>query len=181
MGSRRSIRVSIVFVLLVVTTAFSQTPRPASHEQTDFCADELPERPVPLPKSVLKLLLARQEVQDSLSLGTDEQQAHPARFFHASKVHLGPDDEVGLVVIGSPPISGADNDWFWVVRFAFTNPKVVLWEGANCISFDQGQTNGLHNISSSWASASERKEVTYRFDGAKYKAGKPRWSKNTAR
>ena len=174
----RTLLLGALLALSSTTAGYAQKKSTTQPEETGFCGDDLPKHLVPVPKDVLKLLLAREDVQDALSLATNEQKAHPSRYLHAAEIHLGPEDETDLVIIGSSPLSGADNDWFWIVRAPNKNPKIVFWEGASCIYIGTNRTNGFRDISSIWASASEQKRVIYRFNGSEYKAGKAKWSKN---
>ena len=169
----RKLAIAVLGMALSVPV-FSQNPKQDQPDADTFCADLRLPHPTAVPKKVLNLILSRKEIEESVD--EEARQSDPARFFHATEVRLGPTGEIDLLVIGGGPFSGADNDWFWLVRFPYRNPEIVLWEGANCISLDQNRTNGLRNVSSSWSSASQHREVTFRFDGTKYRAGKERWS-----
>lgn len=174
-------RVVLVFILTTVsagiTRAQDQRLKRAG-AQTSFCADLPLDHPVTVPKNVLNLLLASREVQENLASFSEAERVNPRQLFRAARVHLSRPDQADLIVIGNAPMSGADNDWFWVVRSAYVSPKIVLFEGANCLDISLSSTRGVRNIRSLWSSASRTREVLYRFNGEVYKQSKVKWSEN---
>jgi len=165
-------RLIFAFALTAVVPAiFAQVQKAQPEkEETVFSEDESFKHPVPLPSGVAKVLL-RDELA-SQALDEDESEAaeaKPAKFFRATEVHLGASDEVALLVIGIPPMSGADNGWFWVVRSPRKNPRVILTAGANSLAIMNTATNGYKDISTAWSSPRETHEVVYHFDGKRYR------------
>jgi hypothetical protein len=130
---------------------------------------------VPLTPEVLKVLLETDEAKQGLESAKPSQRNNPARLFHSAEVHLHAGDELDLVVLGVFPMSGADNTWFWVVRSAQKDPKVVLFAGGHSIEMMTRKTNGYRDIRSAWSSASVTMICIYKFDGTGYKL----WNRKT--
>lgn len=103
------------------------------HEQNSFHEDEPLLHAVPLTPKVLSVLLKTKWAKQGLEFANDSQRDNPAQLFRAAEIHLTRWDDVDLVVIGIPPMRGADNCWFWVVRSARNHPRVVLVGGGNSL------------------------------------------------
>jgi hypothetical protein len=74
-----------------------------------------------------------------------------------------------LVVKGDSPMTGADNDWFWIVLHAHSHPKAVLWVGGNGVYVTHHVTSGYRDLVATWSSAAGYTLTwKYRFDGEKY-------------
>ena len=73
-------------------------------------------------------------------------------------------------------MTGADNDWFWVVRSPRHNPSVVLFSGGDYLQLLNSGTNGLRDIRRLFSTASETRETIYKFDGTRYKIAKDKWT-----
>ena len=172
-ASRTLYKIVLAFALATVAAVASITPAqettPAG-EQTVFHEYEPVQHAVPLSPEVLQVLLRRKEVKEALEFASREGRDNPSQFFEATKVHLRGSDEADLVVRGYPPVSGADNAWFWVVLLAHgATPRIVLWGHADSLEVMTSRTNGYRNIHCSWSSASgETIEWKYHFNGEKY-------------
>jgi hypothetical protein len=138
-------------------------------EQLAFAEDQEIEHPVPLPPSVLRLLLRDNFIKEAFDSADESDRKDPSRILRAGEIHLADLDEVDMVVIGYSPMAGADSAWFWVVRSANRNPQLVLAASGNAISFQDSRTLGFRDVVTVRASASQSSETTYRFDGAEYK------------
>jgi len=150
-----------------------------TREQTVFFESQPFQHAVPLPQSVLRELLRTKEVKESLDSASPEHKSNPSQLFVASEVHLSGPDEIDLIVRGIPPVSGADNDWFWIVNDLPSAPRVVLWAGCDSLEVMDRRTNGYKNISCSWSSPSMTVTRSYHFDGKKYVLWKKRQAKNS--
>ena len=152
----------------VVSFAHEQEINPI-REQTVFHEDEEFQHPVPLPSKALEALLRTKEVKNALEFASKEQRDDPSGLFQAAEVHLRGLNEVDLVVEGFPPVSGADNTWFWVVVSPHTAPRVVLWTGGDSLTLLPSRANGYRDIMCSWSSSSgDTREWKYRFNGKRY-------------
>lgn len=174
---RITVRAVLMAALVLVASAACVTRGqevPVS-EQMSFSEDAPVQHPVVLSPEVLKALFETEEARQVLNFASDAAQDDPARLFRATEVHLGRPGEVDLVVIGVPPMSGADASWFWVVRSTRSGPKVVLHTDANSLDLAKSRTNGYRDIVTVWSSGGETQETTFHFDGKNYKA----WKKKT--
>ena len=108
-----------------------------------------------------------QEVSEQLEkLGREQKR----KLFCAVKVHVAGPNEVDEVVIGSGLMSGADNDWFWIVREEGKGAKVLLWANGLELSLATHRTNGYRDIETAWAAASGIEiDCFYRYDGNQYR------------
>jgi hypothetical protein len=169
----------VSFVLLALAIRAGQAQRTDwARQQTSFSETSPIQHPVPLPPDVLKLLLRRPEVMQNWAEITDAEKKNPAHLFTAAEIDLGTSGDVDLIVEGGLLMSGADNDWFWIVRSAHKNPSIVLFAGGNSLEVLGAKTNGYRDIRSEWASASEVITEIYKFDGVRYKPWKKRTREN---
>lgn len=143
--------------------------------QTSFSENAPVQHPVALSPGVLKVLFETDQARQVLNFASDAAQDDPARLFRAAEVHLAGSDEVDLVVVGVPPMAGADSSWFWVIRATRNGPRVVLFTSASSLDLAESTTNGYRDIIATSSSASETQETTYHFDGKSYKG----WKKET--
>jgi hypothetical protein len=165
-------RICIACVFLVLIVGFLTAPGQSAQrapEQTIFSDEHPIQHPVPLSRDVLAALL---KTENARGVVDGSHTDKPAELFRAAEVHLGDPDEVDLIVTGVPPMSGADNDWFWIVRSARKNPNVILFAGATSLELMNGKTLGLRDIRTVWYGASETYDVIYHFDGKVYKSWK---------
>ena len=145
-----------------------------------FSADESLQFPASLSPEILAVLLKTRQAGEGLEFASDRERADPAQLFRATEVHLSSSEGVDLVVLGIPPMSGADNDWFWIVHSSpHSAPRVLLFAGGYSLELLNNRTHGYPDIRSSWSSASETEETTYRFNGKKYKTFKQDYSSKT--
>jgi len=167
-----------VFALIASAVCVAQGQKASVGEQTSFSEGAPAQHPVALSPGVLKVLFETQEARQVLNFASDSTQDDPARLFRATAVHLSRPDETDLVVIGVPPMSGADSGWFWVVRLGRSGPRVVLFAGANSLELTEDRTNGYRDIVTECSSATETEETTYHFDGKSYKGWKKKTQQN---
>src|SRR5260370_5266539 len=143
-----------------------------AHDQTTFTEGGPIQHAVPLSSDVLKILLETDAAKQGLDFATRSKSVDVAQLFRAGEVHLDGANEVDLVVIGVGWMSGADHGWFWVVRSARKDPKVICFAGADSLEVLVSRTNGYRDIRSSWSSPSETDDTIYHFDGKEYKVWK---------
>jgi hypothetical protein len=162
---------------VIAVAVYGQNDPPA-REQTVFDENNSIQRPVPLSPSALKALLQRKEIRDNLRGLADSDRNNLAQFFSAAEVHLSEADQIDLVVMGKPPMSGADNTWFWVIRSARKDPLAVLFAGGYSLELLASRTNRYCDIRATWSSPQETSTRIYKFDGTRYKLWKENWQKN---
>ena len=158
--------VGVLFVFGGIACAQTQS-NGRNQQQTIFDENNPIAHPLSVPADVVKILLQRKEVKDSLNSARGVTQADAVRLFRATEVYLGRPNETDLLIAGTLPVTGADNDWYWVVR-STPNPKVLLWVGCLSIELLKRATNGYCDINSSWSSANHGWDDIYRFDGSMY-------------
>ena len=122
---------------------------------------------VSLSPAVLRVLVQ----QPQMAYLRDTKEPHPENFFKATAIQLNPanTEEVDLLVKGDKtPVTGADNDWFWIVTHAEGKPRVVLYTNGLSVAIFAKVHNGLRDVQSSWNSPNEFIEKSYRYDGKRY-------------
>lgn len=168
----------LIFAITLVSPG--QATKPVNEQKT-FSEERPFERSVPVPPATLKALLATREAKEALELANGAQRKHPAQLFRATEISLGRAGDQALIVGGIRPMSGADNDWFWVVLSPVKNPRVVLFEGAYALEIQDSRTDGYRDIRSVWSSPSETISKSYRFNGRRYTLRKKTIKPNTYR
>jgi len=157
-------------------TAFRLVPSaPTEHEQTFYGEGTDLQHPVPVSPEVLKVLLRTPAAKQGLEFAS-VKQGDPAKMFRAAEIHLTNSTEPDLIVLGQDWMTGADNDWFWLIRSPNKNPHVVLFVGGNSVELKHSVTNGYHDIISHFYTASEANESIYRFNGKRYVRKKDEWT-----
>jgi len=179
-GTAVSIAV-FAFALAVVGSGFPIPHRKKAlhiREQAVFSEEEPIQYPVPIFPEALQLLLQTDEGGRGLDIANNSLRRDPARLFHAGVVHLHSIDESDLVVIGVPPMSGGDDDWFWIVRSAQRSPEIILFVGASSLQLMASSTKGFQDVRAVWSGASETSTNIYKFNGKVYRLWKKKWTKN---
>jgi hypothetical protein len=167
----RRISLFVLVCLVAVAVAHGRAPRAAAR-QTLF-SDGAIQHPVDLSSEVLKALLADEQVNGQFAAMKNSEKTNPSQFFRAAEVHWGQRAEVDLVVVGVAPMAGADNTWFWIVRSARKNPRVVLFGGGSTLEVLKTKTNRYRDVSSTWSSGTEENVTTiYHFNGSNYRVWK---------
>lgn len=178
----RSVPVPILAFMFAVCAymLLGQKPEGSTEEQRVF-SEEYPIRDsVALSPDVLRALLQDKTVKLGFESATTLQRQHPEQLFRAAKVRLGPPNEIDLVVSGIYPMSGADNDWFWIVRSVAQDPKVLLTVGGNSVTLLDSRTHGYRDLRIAWSAASGYSvEKVYHFDGEKYRVWKKKEYENS--
>jgi hypothetical protein len=110
--------------------------------------------------------------RNRLEFADASQPENSAQLFRAAEVHLSRPDEVDLVVVGIPPMRGANNDCFWLASSARQNSVVVLFASANTLEITNSKNGGYRDIESVRSTPSKTSTETYSFDGESYKLWK---------
>ncbi|HWX55630.1 MAG TPA: hypothetical protein VN176_13655 [Verrucomicrobiae bacterium] len=177
--NRRAIvrRTLFLLTLAAVTAGLQAAPEQKSHavrEQTTFSETEDFRHPVAVPPDVVKALLKIDYVREMLDSATDSEKRDPAQLLVAAEIHLNDLHHTDLIVMGHYPLGGADHYWYWVVRSARQNPKIVLWAHCNSLELMSSRTNGYRDIRTDWAVAAVEVTDVYKFNGNAYKLWKTR-------
>jgi hypothetical protein len=140
--------------------------------------DERFQHSAPVPNEVVSLLLKTREAKSALEYAPNAETKNVADLFRGVEVHLGDTQEIDMVVLGIPPMRGADNAWFWLVRSAHNSPRIVLFRGGDSLELLSTTTNGYRDVRSRWSSAAgDTRESVFAFDGRKYKLRKETWTR----
>jgi hypothetical protein len=104
------------------------------------------------PRATLQALLRENQVRGALQSTSNSERQNPEKFFSASEIHLSANSEADFVMLGAPPFSGADNDWFWIVSRASKKQRVILFAGGNELRVMDRETNRYKDIQCIWSS-----------------------------
>ena len=172
MLSRFALMGVLAVVIAEVLAAQGNNAHPVN-EQTTFNQTETPLHAVPVSGDVLKALLKTKEAKSGLESANNSERNYAAQLFCASEIHLTASNETDLVVMGGVGgMSCAESGWFWVVRSAHKNPKVVLYASGNSLEVLESSALGFRDIRILYESASNTAEHFYHFDGKRYKSWK---------
>jgi hypothetical protein len=167
----------IVVLLLTCTVSLPLLSQSGKHipqrEPSSFARDD-DERGFknakPPSDVVLDTLLSTPEAKEESERLGQLNREEKRKLFSAVKVYLAGRNEVDEVVIGNSPMSGADNDWFWIVREEGKSARVLLWANGLSLSLSRHRTNGYRDIETAWAAASGFEiDCFYRYDGKQYR------------
>jgi hypothetical protein len=130
-------------VVLLPSASFGQ-----AREQAIFsgCGLGTIKNKATLSSGVLKSLLATDQASEYFGSAKDDPKADLRGFFQAAEVHLADPGTMDLVVVGNPPLSGADNCWYWIVRSARKDPHVIFFGTGSSLEVMPGKTNGYRDI-----------------------------------
>ena len=123
----------------------------------------------PPSEGLLRALLDSREAKRVLKETPDIDRNNLSNLFRAVKVHLAGPSEVDYLVVGKFPMGGADNDWFWIVRYNRIHPRVIFFANASSVEFLKTRTRGYKNIRTSWSSAAGFTLTDiFQYDGERY-------------
>lgn len=119
--------------------------------------------------TVLDALLGTEEVRDSASdlegLSREEQR----RLFRVVRVRLNAEQEQDYLAQGQGKLTGADCDWFWIVRVKQGRAQVLLFVNGLAVTVMKHVTKGYSDIRSDWATAGYTGMGIFRYDGHVYR------------
>jgi hypothetical protein len=154
--------------------ALQATAQRTSKEPVYFSPDYEENDPfkhaLPPSDDVLNALLRTPEARDAADRLEGLDRDGLRKIFSVVKIHLSDSSEEDEVVLGSLPLSGADNDWFWIVRRLPGHTQVVLFANGLSLELLNSRTFGYKNIRTSWNAASGLTiTCIYHYDGAQYR------------
>jgi hypothetical protein len=123
----------------------------------------------PLPKGVLDVLAAREEAGYARDYTREHPRADLNQFFMAVPLHLSDPGKTDYIVAGLFPLTGADCNWFWIVRSDGKGFRVVLFANVSYVELLESKTNGFDDIRTVFSLPSESTTRTYRYTGDKYR------------
>jgi hypothetical protein len=178
--SLKTIHLLLALALAATQLVSHQSKAQSQQEQTSFCEtgasakDEL--KPVPIPPEVLAAVmdseLGKQAQADAKKRQVD---VDPAKLLKGTPIQLSNSRGRSFILMGdTPPLTGADNTWFWIVQESEHGAATLLWVGANCVEIKPRRTLGYRDVEAYWSSAAETRVETYQFDGNSYKLRRSR-------
>ena len=168
---------AVSFLICSVCWAGTAVAQPANRAANDgpvvFSPDYQPNDPFSHARKpaddVLDALLRTPEAREASSELADLNREERRALFEVVSVHVTDSREVDELVLGHYPMSGADNDWFWLVRPLHGRAQVILFASGLTLEILDSKTSGYKNIRTSWSAASG---VTitciYHYDGKQY-------------
>ena len=145
--------------------------RALTAQQLAFSAeDNGVEHPVPVPSDVLAILRKDEGVKSVLESENILPKNLPSSWFSVSIVHLSAAKRNDLVVVGQPPVSGANVTSFWVFRATAHGHELVLYAPAHDLIIKNTRWKGYRDIEFAGMTAAEITTVLCHFDGRRYRA-----------
>jgi hypothetical protein len=161
--SGRSISLFLAGMLLMLAPLEAQDSKKTTpHEQSEFGAeDEKWDQPARVPDEVLQILRGVENAAPN---------ELPAQWLLASEIHLGPPDEVDLIVMGIGGLRGAHSVPFWVFRKKREGYDLVLSTGGDSLKVLNARSNGYRTIKAYNVGEAGRTltTATYKFGGGRY-------------
>lgn len=94
--------------------------------------------------------------------------------FHVVPIDLGDAAGEDYIALGSKPVTGADNDWFWIVRVRQGRASVLLFTGTLTVNILPHKTNGHNDIRTFWCSGASGMRERFKYNGSVYKLASKR-------
>ena len=160
----------IVFLLLSVLAQIAYAQRSSVVIREFSSADDFVKaNSIRLTKPVLDALLASKKADAGRDWVRDNPGKDKNLLFNGFPVNLSKAEGKDYVVVGKKPLTGADNDWFWVVHSFSSRPHVVLFCTALTVSLLKSTHNSLKDVRCAWESPGGDGYIDdYRFDGRHY-------------
>lgn len=117
----------------------------------------------------LEALLRTREARDAADELKKLNREQLRNLFSVVRIHIADSNEIDDLVLGSDPLSGADNSWFWIVRRAGGHTEVILFANGASLELLEKQTNGHRDIRTTWSSAAGYTLTNiYRYNSSRY-------------
>lgn len=168
-------RVIVVFACVSAAMGLAQGQTiQAAHktESSDFYPDNWNkgfDEAEPPSDAVLDALLKTQEAKEHWDQLKSLDRERLRKIFLVVRVHLTNFDEKDEVVLGSDPLSGADCDWFWVVRDMGGRANVLLFVNGLELRLSRRSANGYREIVSHWGTAAVSGTQVFSYRNGRYR------------
>jgi len=157
-----------IFLMLCWAGVAGGTASNAAEQRHFSAEDSRVKKPAAIPEKVLVILRKDKMVQDALENENTPSESLPVSWFSASAIHLSTANRVDLVVVGQPPLSGANTATFWVFRATSHGYELVLNAPAHDLFVRNTRWKGYREIELSAETAVDISTVAFRFDGKRY-------------
>jgi len=170
---RLAARIVVVLVCMCsgIGIARGQTVIGEQARRTVVCCGDAPfDHPVRLPKGFISAWIGSKMASGLRDMLRDDPHLDVEKFYTAYPVKLTASGDLAYVVEGvGAPVTGGDNDWFWVLETVDSRAKVVLFCGALNVEIMPVAHNSLQDIRCSWESPGGDGFIDdYRFNGRRY-------------
>ena len=159
-----------VLVTAGIATAQSASSKPATEPSTFYPDDGNRgfDGAVPQSDAILDALLKTPEAKENWDRLQKLNREELRKLFLVVRVHLNNADETDDVVLGKDPMSGADCDWFWIVRDKSDQIQVLLFENAYGVYLLKSRTKGYRDIRSVGFAGGTTYTSIFHYDGQRY-------------
>ena len=164
----------ILSIVLAVGSVFSVAaaqPYRLVKDQFRFDTTSALAEPVATPPNVVQAILVSMGMKELTEGKCGNEFKNCLR---SGRIRLAKSGAEALLVIGSFPLTGADNDWFWIVRFVNNRPE-LLFIGCNEVKLRESYSKGLRDIETVLYLSPSTNFRTYKFDGHQYRLTRNRW------
>lgn len=172
MSPVKSMRISLLIFFVISGSACGeskQRPVPISSEQTEFSAEHASvKRPVAIPDDVRALLSREEAVRTQLENEHLRAEDLPPSWFLTSEIHLTKATKPDLIVVGKPPINGANVALFWIFRATVNGHELILFTGAHDLRVVRRRWKGFREIEVLSVTQGQVNTILFRFDGQRY-------------
>jgi hypothetical protein len=156
--------------MMALQASAQRTSKGPTYFSPDYEESDPFKHALPPTDDVLDSLLRTPQAQaaaDALA-GLDREELR--KKFSVVKIHLSDSSKEDEIVLGSDPMSGADNDWFWIVRRLRGRAQVILFANGLSLKLLNSRTSGYKNILTGWSAASGLTiTCIYHYDGTRYR------------
>jgi hypothetical protein len=132
--------------------------------EQDSCLDKAPSPS----KSVVASILATKEASETFAEMEPADRTGVPNLFKGLTVHLRSQQQKDMIVRGDPPMSGADNIWFWIVTSIDSHPS-ASWVQGNAVTILRVRHHGYADLRTDWTAGSHSATRIFRNDGRQYK------------
>ena len=165
----RRLALSLLFTCIALSQIAAQETSHTASEQASFSAeDSAVKRPVEIPEDGMAILRRDDFVASVLR----DQEITPAKlpqsWFSASSIHLGLNSRPDLVVVGEPPLAGANVVMFWIFRSTPAGHKLLFRAGGHDLVVLNSRHNGLRDVQTSSVTLQRLNDSIYRYNGSRY-------------
>jgi hypothetical protein len=166
------------FVALLCSTGSAQLLKfhhssHATQEQLVFSAeDKGVQEPVGIPDSIKPMLAADEYVKSLLDAQKLTAARLPSAWFSVAQTHLCGRKELDLLVVGEPPVKGADGTTFWVFCATPRGYSQALKVSTHTLLVKEPKSRGARELEAKSGPAADVFSVMYRYDGLEYKSYK---------
>jgi hypothetical protein len=119
--------------------------------------------------AVLNALLEAEEVKASTSDLEGLSREELRKRFRAVRISLSSEQEQDYLAQGLGKLTGADCDWFWIIRVKRGRAQLLLFVNGLSVTVLQHMTNGYSDIRGDWATAGYTGMGIFRYDGHVYR------------